>query len=357
MSFDLRSPAYSGVHDAIAKPGSQYNAAIDSAEEERMEREQKEIEDDLDGEQEAYGFPRLQDLSLEQEEDESEDDEADEDEDATDQDEAQMSSLPQSHTTSQIDLGSMKKVIAEASKGLKMLIIYQVDYSIEKFMHDKGFIPEGKQFFSPTPVADSATFLVAWIMSECDDINLDGTAKPSGQVHGSYSHAQKMRAAATYGFGRIADLGSRPWERVDSYEVSGARTWRWMGNPSVSETVSRYMITLRKKKVRAGEVATSARAITPEMLYKLYHFNNQPEVSQIKPITRKSRKSANLDNWCGGALEPCYMQSMYLHFCVYFGLMKLSKFSIKISDVLMNIALSLPFLSGKRANMEASLLY
>jgi hypothetical protein len=35
-----------------------------------------------------------------------------------------------------------------------------------------------------------------------------------------------------------------------------------MGNPSVSEMVSRYMLSLRRRKVKAGETATSARAIS-----------------------------------------------------------------------------------------------
>ncbi|KAJ6481386.1 hypothetical protein DFH09DRAFT_944307, partial [Mycena vulgaris] len=90
----------------------------------------------------------------------------------------------------------------------------------------------------------------------CDDVGLDGKPKDPSIPRDSYSHAQKMRAAATYGFGRLNGLGSLPWQKS---EVSG----KMLGNPSISEDVSRYMISLRKKKVRAGEVATSARAITP----------------------------------------------------------------------------------------------
>jgi hypothetical protein len=51
-----------------------------------------------------------------------------------------------------------------------------------------------------------------------------------------------MRASATYGFGRLNGLGSLPWQKS---EVSG----KMLGNPSISEDVSRYMISLRKKKV------------------------------------------------------------------------------------------------------------
>lgn len=80
------------------------------------------------------------------------------------------------------------------------------------------------------------------VKTSCDDVGLDGKPKDPSIPRGSYSHAQKLRAAATYGFGRLHGLGSLAWQKS---EVSG----KMIGNPSVSETVSRYMITLRKKKV------------------------------------------------------------------------------------------------------------
>ena len=64
-----------------------------------------------------------------------------------------------------------------------------------------------------------------------------------------------MRAAMTYAFGRLHGLGTLPWHQS---EVTGAM----VGNPSVSDTVSSYMVSLRRRKVRAGETQTSARAIT-----------------------------------------------------------------------------------------------
>ncbi|KAJ6631661.1 DNA breaking-rejoining enzyme [Mycena sp. CBHHK59/15] len=112
-----------------------------------------------------------------------------------------------------------------------------------------------------------------------------------------------MRASATYGFGRIHGLGSLPWQRS---EVTGKMT----GNPSVSETVSRYMMSLRKRKareaeniinVRSGETATSARAVTPKILHKLYHYNNKPEVSEIKPVKQRKRNApVDINEWGGG---------------------------------------------------------
>ncbi|KAJ7469078.1 DNA breaking-rejoining enzyme [Mycena latifolia] len=114
-----------------------------------------------------------------------------------------------------------------------------------------------------------------------------------------------MRAAATYGFGRLNGLGSLPWQKS---EVSG----NMLGNPSISEDVSRYMISLRKKKVRAGEVATSARAITPEIIFNLYHYNNKPEVAEIKPVRRRNRKDPVDPNEWGGGRSRRMLHAVYV---------------------------------------------
>ncbi|KAJ7908585.1 hypothetical protein B0H13DRAFT_2016374 [Mycena leptocephala] len=61
------------------------------------------------------------------------------------------------------------------------------------------------------------------------------------------------------------------------------------------------MIMLRKKKVRAGEMATSTRAITPEILYKVYHYNNQPKISEIKLVVRRNRNApVDINEWGDG---------------------------------------------------------
>jgi hypothetical protein len=76
----------------------------------------------------------------------------------------------------------------------------------------------------------------------CDEIKLDGTRKPPTEKRGSYVYAQKMRASMTYAFGRIQGLGSQSWQKS---EVSG----KMIGNPSVSESVATYMMSLRNRKV------------------------------------------------------------------------------------------------------------
>lgn len=83
--------------------------------------------------------------------------------------------------------------------------------------------------------------------SRCDEIGLDGTRKPSSQVRSSYSHAMKMRAAMTYGFGQQKSRGTLPWHITEGGQ--------WRGNPSVSAQVSRYMVSLRRRKVSLDHAA------------------------------------------------------------------------------------------------------
>ncbi|KAJ3803498.1 hypothetical protein F5876DRAFT_54370, partial [Lentinula aff. lateritia] len=110
-----------------------------------------------------------------------------------------------------------------------------------KFLVDRQMITEGTQFFCNKPHPQAAVYLVAWIMDSCDIIDLDGKAIATTKERATYTHAQKMRAAATFGFGRVHGLGMQAWHRS---EISG----KMLGNPSVSETVSTYMLSLRRRK-------------------------------------------------------------------------------------------------------------
>ncbi|KIY50121.1 hypothetical protein FISHEDRAFT_39905, partial [Fistulina hepatica ATCC 64428] len=142
----------------------------------------------------------------------------------------------------------------------------------------------------------------------CDTIHDDGTPWPSEEVRGTYSYAQKMRAAMTYAFGHVHGIGTVSWHRS---EVTG----RMVGNPSVSPIVSRYMLSLRRRKVRAGETTTSARAITPEILRMMYDFNHHEEFLTPKLYAPQQRKKGNdpdrLDNW-GGCRTRRAMQLAYV---------------------------------------------
>jgi hypothetical protein len=59
----------------------------------------------------------------------------------------------------------------------------------------------------------------------------------------TYNNAQKMRAAISHKFGRDHGLGTQPW--MENPGCPG----KFIGNPSLSVTVSQYMISLRRRKV------------------------------------------------------------------------------------------------------------
>ncbi|KAF8872930.1 hypothetical protein CPB84DRAFT_1896096, partial [Gymnopilus junonius] len=126
----------------------------------------------------------------------------------------------------------------------------------------------------------------------CDMMGLDG--KPVTRLRASYGHAQKMRASMTHYFGRVLGLGSQAWRQ----NTKQGRT-RTKGNPSISEKVATYMLSLRRRKVQAGETATSARAITPAILEELYHFNNDPEGWHRSLGTLEGAPSPSFHSWAG----------------------------------------------------------
>ncbi|KAH7871393.1 uncharacterized protein C8R40DRAFT_1054560, partial [Lentinula edodes] len=138
----------------------------------------------------------------------------------------------------------------------------------------------------------------------------DGKAIPTTRERSTYTHAQKMRAAATFGFGRVHGLGMQAWHRS---EVSG----KTLGNPSVSETVSTYMLSLRRRKTQSGDTPTSARAVTSVcMLWlfrsfskaqylHLFYFNLQPQPSSSPTAKGHLRPRARLMMNCGYNFAFC----------------------------------------------------
>jgi hypothetical protein len=61
----------------------------------------------------------------------------------------------------------------------------------------------------------------------------------------------------------------------------------WQGNPCLSDTVSEYMISLRKRKVAKGEVSVSEAALRSETLLKLIKYNEtKKECSTTEQMMR-----------------------------------------------------------------------
>ncbi|RDB19137.1 hypothetical protein Hypma_014269 [Hypsizygus marmoreus] len=174
-------------------------------------------------------------------------------------------------------LEELNNTVKNASKGVKEDTDKQYKRLAKKclaFLHEKRLLEPTANFFCENPPENAPLLIVAWIMHSCDEMNLDGTVKSQQEARETYTHAQKMRAAMTYVFGRIHGLGKTAWHKS---ELTG----HMVGNPSVGEAVSSYMVSLRRRKVnlthlyhgsafpppvsqvQAGETATSARAVAP----------------------------------------------------------------------------------------------
>ncbi|EKM82403.1 hypothetical protein AGABI1DRAFT_35038 [Agaricus bisporus var. burnettii JB137-S8] len=132
----------------------------------------------------------------------------------------------------------------------------------------------------------------------CDEINLDGTPRAISEVRSSYTHAMKMRAAMTFAFGRLHQLGNTPWHL-------NAGNGKMEGNPSVSSIISTYMLSLRRRKVQAGEAPVSARAITPEIMRRLYNSNTSCSVTTGTHSGRAKQnpKDVSGGDWAGPVLR------------------------------------------------------
>ncbi|THU85741.1 hypothetical protein K435DRAFT_684977, partial [Dendrothele bispora CBS 962.96] len=119
----------------------------------------------------------------------------------------------------------------------------------------------------------------------CDSIELNGEKKSRDKVRSTYNHAQKIRAAMTFTFNRLGH-GLEAWHES---EVTG----EMKGNPSVSQALTSYMVSLRRRKVQEGETPTSSRAVTAEIIGQMFDFNHQPEnweLGSYKPTSRKDAR-------------------------------------------------------------------
>ncbi|KAF7791348.1 hypothetical protein EIP86_002362 [Pleurotus ostreatoroseus] len=145
-------------------------------------------------------------------------------------------------------------------------------------------------------------WICTWIMSRADPIDIyTGEECHPESTRVSYTVAQKMRAAITHKFGREFGLGPAPW--AEDPLNPGTHT----GNPSVSAVVSQYMISLRRRKIRGGEVVTSARAMNEDVMKQLYDYNTRVPLESLAPNPKK-RKTEDASHWAG------YQVRMMLHF-------------------------------------------
>lgn len=212
----------------------------------------------------------------------------------------------------------------------------------EFFLVKHGLIKAG-DLLATNPGTHAAHFIVLWIMNHCDEYSINGQLKPQFEERASYGYAQKMRAAATYLYARLLQLGSVPWHKS---ELTG----NMVGNPSISEVVSTYMLSLRRRKVQKGEVPISARAITPKIMGALYDHNHKPENWDIKPYQgtqscAQQQEDREKDIWT----SPCGRRELQLAYTTAFScllrideLMKIQSHDFRLVDG-QTLELTLPF--------------
>ncbi|KAJ7783362.1 hypothetical protein B0H16DRAFT_1297282, partial [Mycena metata] len=139
----------------------------------------------------------------------------------------------------------------------------------------------------------------------CDSMATDGTMRSPEFIRLSFSNAQKMRAAASWNFAQVNNQGNEPWRKSD---VTGL----WTGNPSVSPVVSKYMTSLKRRKVQSGEVANSTRAITPAILERIYDFMHADGRSHIQPFGARKEKK-----WEGPRMRAlCWLAYLLAFHCL-----------------------------------------
>ncbi|KAF8907240.1 hypothetical protein CPB84DRAFT_293072 [Gymnopilus junonius] len=102
-----------------------------------------------------------------------------------------------------------RKTITGASKGVSEKTDSEYQRLVNQcvnFLISNSLIKSHEEFVCSNPPQDTPLFITAWIMNQCDDINLDGSIKAPSQIRDSYVHGQKMRASMTYLFGLFLDL-------------------------------------------------------------------------------------------------------------------------------------------------------
>jgi hypothetical protein len=90
------------------------------------------------------------------------------------------------------------------------------------------------------PFEDLPELISAWIFTECDIPGTQSNARLHCR-HKTFSEALKMRAAVSFHYNELG-RGTHSWHKLNDGS--------WSGNPSLSNSVSRYMLSLQRRKVR-----------------------------------------------------------------------------------------------------------
>ncbi|OQN95707.1 hypothetical protein B0A48_18455 [Cryoendolithus antarcticus] len=182
------------------------------------------------------------------------------------------------------------------------------------------------------PTKETPNLIVLWILNSCDFVASEGTkvrtdnrrrkrkvagfvendeegGRPEDGLGGdeedvqkgnSYTHACKMRAAASYYYAYEPMRGTGMFQ-----ESSGGN---WIGNPSLSTFVQLYMKSLNRRKVQAGYIAYGVRSVTASQTQRIY-VRNETFASMHK--LRRLGNDENGQRLWAGREERVAMQAAY----------------------------------------------
>ncbi|KAJ7877708.1 hypothetical protein B0H14DRAFT_2295908, partial [Mycena olivaceomarginata] len=126
--------------------------------------------------------------------------------------------------------------------------------------------------------------ITAFIIHKCGE-------KAKGCEGKKYATAVSTRAALTYWYRTV-----RPNESVSEWRVD-TLSHHCYGLPTRSRHVSEFMTGLEKTKAKAGEVSTSARALSLQDMHNLYDYCFKPNASPAQMRWGIVRYTAYLFAW------------------------------------------------------------
>ena len=122
------------------------------------------------------------------------------------------------------------------------ILIYDRALTVSTWKDFKAFVGQhvGNDiaYTLDTPTEDTPNLIAAWIFMKCDNADHQKRVRLACQGF-SFSTALRMRAAVSFHYNQLGRSGN--WNQM----TDGS----WAGNPSLSSAVSRYMLSLQRRKV------------------------------------------------------------------------------------------------------------
>ena len=129
----------------------------------------------------------------------------------------------------------------------KRLLISSLFKAFEKYIVELGNLELEEAIVNPNEYTPQ--LIANWIYRRCEKaIAADPSTKQNEGLF--FSQALKMRSAMSYHYAQDERRGSEKWHQD--------RDGRWLGNPSLSHTVSRYMISLQRRKVNTNNSSSTS---------------------------------------------------------------------------------------------------